>query len=141
MYDQTNFNVTGITINGPGIYVFDSDVVFNVAGSFAITINSDDVVIDLGGHTLNLNNTSSGGITFNNVNNITIQHGSIINATDNAIFVNSANNILLQDLTIESITGDSIFMQNSLMVKLSITSPYLIIVKMGLRSRMIVKLP
>ena len=104
VFDQTNFNSSTVTINGPGVYVLDSDVTFNIAGSYAIIINSSDVVLDLGGHTINSGGISLGGIIINNQSNVTIQHGSIINTVGNAIQVNNSSNTTINNITTNNVT-------------------------------------
>ncbi len=104
VYDQTNFTTTGITINAPGVYIIDTDVTFNITGSFAITVNSSDVVVDLGGHIIDMNGVGLGGIVVNNFNNVTIQHGSIINTVGNAIQINNCSGTIINNMTIDNVT-------------------------------------
>src|ERR671934_24276 len=66
---------------GPGIYCLNSDLSFPSASGVGISINSDDVVLDFNGHTLDGlaagPATSAYGIVALSRTNVTIRNGTI----------------------------------------------------------------
>jgi len=95
------------TINSPGSYVLAKDF---VDGNVRITILVSNVVLDLGGHTLQTTTASAdlativvGGYNEENdvpVTNVTIQNGVIFNKTAGCIFMaGRVNNCLIDHVT------------------------------------------
>ena len=101
-FDQTNFNITGVTITVPGTYIVEQDIT-SVTSGFAITIDSNDVILDLGGQTIN-GNAISGGIVVNNVSNVTIRNGNITNTSDNSIQINNCTGTVINNINTDDIT-------------------------------------
>lgn len=106
----------GFVIDTPGVYTLCEDIVFrprllNVKDA-AITINSSDVVLDLGGHTIsqglpkNVNikpNTPPAlisGIVADDVDSISIVNGSITDFKDAGIRIENSNNIIIEEINI-----------------------------------------
>lgn len=94
------------TISNPGSYVLTSDISSRVGSpsSCILYINSNDVHLDLSGHSLTQVNTSVNinGILINtNLANISIRNGSIRNTTGAGVAINpSVTDIHLEDLFI-----------------------------------------
>lgn len=69
------------TISTPGIYCLTGSLSTAMAAGTAITINADDVVLDLNGHTLDGSSVGAGtntwGIRASNRKNITIRNGTL----------------------------------------------------------------
>ena len=95
----------------PGSYTFVNDIGYQgtststvIGGNTAAFIQSDNIVIDLGGKTLYQNNATANmnGIEINtNQKNITIKNGSIVGFTGAGIYAHSGcNNIRIQDVVI-----------------------------------------
>ena len=101
-FNQSNFNVTGVTITVPGTYIVEQDIT-SVASGFVITIESNDVILDLGGQTIN-GGAISGGIVVNNVSNVTIRNGNIINTSDNSIQINNCSGTVINNINTDGIT-------------------------------------
>ena len=113
-FNQSNFDIAGVTITVPGTYIVEQDITFT-PGGFAITIESDDVTLDLGGQTIDCDGTG-GGVVVTDQSNVIIQHGSIINTGTNAIQVNDGSNTLIDDITISDMVApntDSIQINDS----------------------------
>jgi hypothetical protein len=78
-FGQAEIGSGGIyTISAPGIYCMRENVSFTT--SAAITVNSNDVTINMEGHTLNGTNNNTTGIVLNSgIQNVTIHNGIIEN--------------------------------------------------------------
>lgn len=91
----------GFLITCPGVYFLPSDITFNPSSlnQTAIVISSDDVVLDLNGHTLSqINKTSRAfGVLINGHKNVTIKNGTIKNFTQNGIRINANSSIIWID--------------------------------------------
>ncbi len=95
----------GYTISQPGNYTLSENIMPPSGNTTAIIqIDSDDVVLDLAGHTLNGTNVTGKGIIINNKKNVTIKNGHL-------------NNI--QNINIHSATGSL----NIRLEKLTLTNP------------------
>lgn len=96
--------VASKTINSPGTYILTQDVGFNSVNdsSIGIDITSDNVTLDLGGHTLYYANTADrvNGIQVTGASNILIKNGNIAKFTGEEIIIR-AN---CRGVTIENIT-------------------------------------
>lgn len=76
---------TALTISTPGNYIL-SETIDSSASTTVISITANDVVLDLGGHTINGGDSAGAGITIaNSAQNIVIQNGSIRATTGNGI--------------------------------------------------------
>lgn len=100
-------NLIGYTINQPGAYCLAENIEWNaiVNGTAAITINANNVSLDLSKRTIQqISNTTSNNIGIligPNLNNIKIYGGSIVGFSGLGIFVREGNNtILLSELVI-----------------------------------------
>ncbi|HXW86412.1 MAG TPA: right-handed parallel beta-helix repeat-containing protein [Candidatus Bathyarchaeia archaeon] len=101
-------------ITVPGSYILVENITADVSDSFFFNIQTNNVVLDLGGHTINGNGIISQMIIASNVTNITIQNGTIINGINNGVFFNEDTTIALKNITINNtINGSSIFIENS----------------------------
>lgn len=95
-------NAATFLINSPGYYCLQSDAPYApVANSIAITVTSDNVVIDLGNFNLYQTNASAnvtaivlGDLGTQVLKNVTIKNGSIANFTNAGILANNMNTIL-----------------------------------------------
>lgn len=94
------------TIDKPGTYVLTTNIYSDITSSSTslITITSNNVQLDLSGHTLlqNNNNGTIAGITIqNNLKNITIKNGFLCDTTNYAIIIGSnCSSINITDLFI-----------------------------------------
>jgi len=82
----------GATISSPGYYCLTGDTVGT------ITINSDDVTLDLNNHTLSPTSVNAIDVTGNR---ITIQNGTIAGSSNIGIFLGHASDIRIYDLNID----------------------------------------
>jgi parallel beta-helix repeat protein len=93
--------VNGFWITCPGVYFLPCDIVFNPysTNQSAIVIDSDDVVLDLNGHTLSQGNTNAPtfGVLINGHKNVTIKNGTIKKFTQNGIRLNANSSIIWLD--------------------------------------------
>jgi len=112
--EDVNRRGKGFVIREPGCYILCEDIIFDAYGdksTTAITIESSNVTLDLGGHRLSLwlpspeNNEKNLpspilGIGANGVSSIAIINGSITDFTDAAIRIENSNNIVIDGLSI-----------------------------------------
>lgn len=103
----SNNNV--LVIKQPGTYIFTDDVFFTKVNAVAITIDSDDVILDLDGRTLRAANPGGENVGIHIVNtnafrsNITIRNGSIAGFNVFNIEVDEGlNKITLENISIVS---------------------------------------
>lgn len=66
-------------INNPGFYFLGGNLTTNISGGNAITVNADDVTIDLMGFSLTASNNGSYGIYMSGRRNVEIRNGTITN--------------------------------------------------------------
>lgn len=93
------------SITTPGTYILTENIASNIqtGASCVIYIDSDDVLLDLGGHIISLASAATGitGIAVNHSkNNITIQNGTITGFSIGLLIQTSSSNITIQDITI-----------------------------------------
>ncbi len=95
---------TGYTISAPGCYELAGETSFTGATpcTFAITVNADDVTIDLKGFTLSVD-PLSGGISASGVTNFVLKNGSIVSTAN----TNSCN-LAVQLTNVDNFTFDRI---------------------------------
>jgi len=67
-------------ITQPGVYCVSENLSLTGSGPAVITVQSDDVVIKIGGHTIDCGNGDRDGIDGANVTNVIIQGGTIQNS-------------------------------------------------------------
>ena len=98
-FGQSDIGAGGVyIINSPGVYCMYQDA--NWTAGTAITVNSNDVTIDMQDHTLDGGNSGVSGIVINGgLRNITIKNGNINNPTS-ACIANNNSALTLQDLII-----------------------------------------
>ena len=87
-------NSVPYTINSPGYYLLVRDIFSNANAK--ITITASNVVLNLGGHTLQVSSTdecvlAEGEGPVHPVTNVTIQNGALVNNLAGCIFLVSAN--------------------------------------------------
>jgi|GEM_PF-5147957 len=97
----------GFVIQAPGCYMLKGNIIFDPSVSqstSAITIQSSNVTLNLGGHKLSQLMPQSGGpisgVTANSISSISIMNGSIGDFTGAAIGIQNSNNIVVANLTI-----------------------------------------
>jgi parallel beta-helix repeat protein len=81
--DQRTLDAS-FTISNPGTYVITEDIVYIDSG-YAINVASDDVILDLGGHTIDCSNTGDGAIRVSTANNVIVRHGNVRNSVGTGI--------------------------------------------------------
>lgn len=127
---KTDFTASGdtslvatFTITTPGTYTLVQDIGYegrnNATGhgqACAIFVNSDNVVIDLGGFTLynnsgaTLTSLQSGIVVQKGKHNVSIKNGNIVGFQDTGIFlIRECNNIRIKDITISKCAKNGIF--------------------------------
>ena len=108
----------------PGTYTFVNDIGYQgasnstvIGGNTAVFVQSDNIVIDLGGKTIYQANTTANmnGIEIHtNQKNITIKNGSIVGFKGAGIYVRSGcDNIRIQDVVISNCGKQGIFFAGS----------------------------
>lgn len=95
----------GASITNPGYYCLASDVSYG-GGSYAITVLSDDVVLDLSGHTIALNTTSDSAISIGTYNNVMVKNGSIVNGKKH--ISSTASNVRCESLYLYNYSEEAI---------------------------------
>ncbi len=99
---QKDVGTTGLIISKPGYYRLKENIVFDPSADFipAISIQSDNVILDLNGKTLS--ESSAGFASFDNTtgiivqsgfNFVTIKNGKVTGFSDNGIWVASTNSV------------------------------------------------
>ena len=80
-YGQTSISSVPFTINSPGTYIVVNALVYSASTGNAITVNTDNVTIDLNGHYLTCPASGNGahGIYANSKADIRIRNGEITN--------------------------------------------------------------
>lgn len=96
--------VIGITIANPGNYMLSESITPTSGNATAIIqINTDDVVLDLAGHSLNGSSVTGKGIFINGKKNITIRNGHLNTIPGiNVHVAGGSSNVRLEALTITS---------------------------------------
>jgi len=74
---QTSNTSFPIIIDQPGSYVLTSNLKVETSGTIAIKIDTDNVVLDLNGHTIQCTRSSGTGISVSGKYNISIKNGTI----------------------------------------------------------------
>lgn len=98
----------------PGAFVLENDVSWtHVAGSYsAIVILSDDVTLDLNGHTITCVNNDPGAnlstISTSGFSNVTIKNGTLKNAYYCGINANETNGLTLENVYIQGMKFQNI---------------------------------
>ena len=90
------------TISSPGIYYLANDI-FSHANA-KITISASNVVLDLGGHALQVSSIDEciyveGGGPQARVTNVTIQNGALVNNVAGCIFLNFTNGCVIDHVS------------------------------------------
>jgi hypothetical protein len=90
------------TINSPGIYYLAKNIFTNANAK--ITISASSVVLDLGGHTLQVSSTDEcifvkGTVGGPPVTNVTIQNGALVNNVAGCIFLNFTNGCVIDHVS------------------------------------------
>lgn len=101
----TSFQITQqnipLTITAAGNYCLVEDVVINAGFTFAITINADNVSLDLNGRTIDGQQRNNSGIIVNGKLNTVVANGSIINCNNNGVLLAQTCNFpVLENLLI-----------------------------------------
>jgi hypothetical protein len=101
------------TITSPGYYCFSGNLSIDLVTGNAITVNADNVTIDLMGFSLtNTHSTrSANGIRMNSRNNVEVRNGAVINFQE-GIYESSVNgaNHRITNVRLHR-NGDSIFLR------------------------------
>ncbi|MBI2774408.1 hypothetical protein HYX58_00150 [Candidatus Dependentiae bacterium] len=102
-----------LIIAAPGIYVLgDSIVSLPTAASNVISVQSSDVVLDLGGYVVSLGNAQAGviGININaNLTDIVIQNGTVRSMTGTGILINSGcARLRMNNIIMENVNGSAV---------------------------------
>jgi hypothetical protein len=95
-------NSVPYTINSPGFYYLAKNIFTNENAK--ITISASSVVLDLGGHTLQVSSTDEcifvEGAGFPNpVTNVTIENGALVNNVAGCIFLQYANGCVIDHVS------------------------------------------
>jgi hypothetical protein len=99
---------TALTINTPGTYILIDTIQLPNATTAMISITADDVILNLGGQTLDGGNAGV-GIVISSTNNVTIKNGTIRDNAGIGISIPTAmNGLTLENITINDSTGDAI---------------------------------
>lgn len=107
---QIDISTAPFTISNPGSYIVVKDLIVAQTGKHAITIESDDVTVDLGGHTIKGPGKTAGnvgsGIYINGAENVTVKNGTIRDWRKFAINASSSNYCRFENITCrENYTG------------------------------------
>lgn len=95
---STEFSTIPQTISTSGYYCLVNDVTVGAAQT-AITINVDNVILDLNGNSIIGNFVGPFAITVNSKSNIIIRNGAIRTMTGNAILVNAGTSrLIIEDI-------------------------------------------
>jgi hypothetical protein len=88
------------TITDPGVYCMYNDATWSTGA--AITVNANNVTIDMQNHTLNGNTAGATGILVENGSNVTIKNGNITDPVTGCIEWTSSNNwdIVIQNMNL-----------------------------------------
>ncbi|MEM6398383.1 MAG: right-handed parallel beta-helix repeat-containing protein [Bacteroidota bacterium] len=105
------FNGSNYEITESGSYYFTEDISLTFVGSTSgITIDADNVTLDLNGYSLNGNGTGGDGISvFGTHNNITIKNGVVANWGENGIFGFRASQSFYLDLVVRGNALEGMF--------------------------------
>jgi hypothetical protein len=99
----------GIIINSPGTYTFSDDLTWNPGSvtSAAITIDADNVTLDLCNHKLAATVQDSGqhitGIYIKNASAVTIQNGTLVDMCFYGIRAEEVTDLTIQNLTVSGL--------------------------------------
>lgn len=96
----TQFNVP-LTITQPGIYCVGENLTINAQAGFAVSIQSDNVILDLNDNQVIGAGSGTSGVIINGKNNIIIRNGSIRNMSLRGIGINIQGNLSSQNVLIE----------------------------------------
>lgn len=99
---QIDISTLPVTISSPGSYILVKDIVFENIDENAITINSDNVTIDLGGHTIDGDDNTflqvRGIISGANTENITLKNGRVVNWPRDGIDLSDSVNCHIENV-------------------------------------------
>lgn len=95
---QANFTAGTLFITEPGTYTLCEDITFS--GSVAVSIQSNNVVFDLNGHTIATDNNDV--INIISSTGVAVKNGTLISSAMNTLFIISST-----DVSINAITGIS----------------------------------
>ncbi|MFT6765187.1 MAG: hypothetical protein ACJAZS_000054 [Alteromonas naphthalenivorans] len=99
---------TALTISTPGTYLLIDTITLASATTAMITISADDVVLDLGGQTLDGGGLGT-GIVISSTNNVTIKNGTIRDHIGIGISIPAAMvGLTIENITINDSVGDAI---------------------------------
>ena len=87
----------GFIISSPGKYCLVENVSHTSVGN-AILIDTDNVTLDLCGHTIDGTNTGTTGIRIANANNVIVKNGRIINTAFDGLVINGATRICVSNV-------------------------------------------
>ncbi|HRN77646.1 MAG TPA: right-handed parallel beta-helix repeat-containing protein [Candidatus Dependentiae bacterium] len=96
------------SIEAPGVYCLGEDIDAS-AGNVGIgIISTDNVVLDLRGHTIDGGGTTNNAIQVLSSDNIVVQNGRIVRTDVDAIAVSSSSRVIIRDMQINNVTSDGI---------------------------------
>jgi len=116
---QANVGTTGYVITQSGLYRLAGNILFSPSGpASALTINADDVVLDLACYTISQGNATLNveGVTIgSNHTNVVVKNGIIDSMSDNGILVTSgASVVALDTISIQNCGTSGIFCQGTI---------------------------
>jgi hypothetical protein len=118
---QEDIGTTGFTISTSGKYCLAESIVFAAdnQSDTPISIETDNVTLDLAGNTINCNNTCDVGIGVVSATNIVIKNGSIVNSDMSNMFIESNSacvNVENLKLLSSTLNGLSIDLSNEITI-------------------------
>jgi hypothetical protein len=114
----TSIPPDGIIITRPGIYAFGTDIAWSPpsAACAAITIASNDVVLDLGGFTLKATVPDDGkhiaGIFVINASGVIIRNGALANMCLYGICAEDSNKLVIEKITVSGLSFHNLNIRN-----------------------------
>lgn len=102
----TSIPDSGLVINSPGKYVFNTNLLWNPSGDGqAISIQADNVVLDLRGYQLTSVTTQFNtiGILATSSENLTIKNGTIANMGLGGIKCDQCANVVIKDIVVDGL--------------------------------------
>lgn len=108
----------GIFISSPGTYTFAKNLVWRPANGpcSAITINSDNVVLNLNGHSLKAviqdDSQYIVGINIANTENVSVLNGKLVDMCFYGVYATSAKNIHIENIKIDGLSFNNLNTRN-----------------------------